>query len=897
MKIKKLNRYEVIVFTVICMVLLSLILSLTLLSFSTSNNTALAIGEAQGARVGKVLSHATIEEDFDESSIIVVLDENIKSIGLNGNNFITQNIKNIKAVKDFTIARKETNESRNVKEKVQRTIKITLEEKGKQNVLNTIHALEKLDEVVLASPNYFYQPSSLNYNQILAQVLSDTTNEEDTEPSLNIYDNSWGLYGDNGIGATDAWGITTGSKNVRVGIMGDGIAAHDDLDANIVTGWDCIQDVEATYYSAYNNTGIGTYVAGIIGGTGQGQTNVKGISPNVSLIPLLITEPLIGAVYSEYVIKAVNWAAENDIDILYCSYSTKFEDEALLNALSNYNGLLVCAANYDEEGEGEETTVTLRYPGCYAEGQAFSDRVITVGGIQENGDVMAQSNYSSDTVSLFAPGSNIVSSFPSHKCTGVTRVVQSTTYYECELHNLLLGWVPSTTHYGTGYHIFSNVDVASSYAAGASALVWSKFLQSPYSMDRTEIARRVKATLVNNVTTDSRYSGKCASGGRLNLYKALSNISYKSVMNGFGYSSLLRYWRGEVNLMIDIEDSFFVNADDILVFNKSTDLKFSLGTERVYNTWHEIAGTVTYQLKNSNDEIVQISENDTFSSEFRVGLVSNVSYTNRFFTLNTGNLANDTYVLSLTCTATRDGNTQNSSASFTFKVNRACVAEGSLITLADGSQVAVENLTGNERLLVWNMLTGQFDTAPILFIDSESLSSYEVIKLTFSDGTEVRIIDEHAFFDMTLGEYVFLREDAARYIGHYFNKQSGDTWTTVQLTNVTVTVESTTAWSPVTYGHLCYYVNGMLTMPGATEGFINIFDVDTAQMKYDATAMANDIETYGLYTYEEFNALIPLPEFVFNAFNGQYLKVSVGKGLITLSEIADLLQRYSVFFN
>lgn len=227
----------------------------------------------------------------------------------------------------------------------------------------------------------------------------------------------------------------------------------------------------------------------------------------------------------------------------------------------------------------------------------------------------------------------------------------------------------------------------------------------------------------------------------------------------------------------------------------------------------------------------------------------------------------------------------------------ACVAEGSLITLADGSQVAVENLTGNERLLVWNMLTGQFDTAPILFIDSESLSSYEVIKLTFSDGTEVRIIDEHAFFDMTLGEYVFLREDAARYIGHYFNKQSGDTWTTVQLTNVTVTVESTTAWSPVTYGHLCYYVNGMLTMPGATEGFINIFDVDTAQMKYDATAMANDIETYGLYTYEEFNALIPLPEFVFNAFNGQYLKVSVGKGLITLSEIADLLQRYSVFFN
>ncbi len=94
---------------------------------------------------------------------------------------------------------------------------------------------------------------------------------------------------------------------------------------------------------------------------------------------------------------------------------------------------------------------------------------------------------------------------------------------------------------------------------------------------------------------------------------------------------------------------------------------------------------------------------------------------------------------------------------------------------------------------------------------------------------------------------------------------------------------------------MCYYVNGMLTMPGATEGFINIFDVDTTLMKYDAVQMVEDIQTYGLYTYEEFNAIIPLPELVFNAFNGQYLKVSIGKGLITLSEIAELLIRYAIY--
>lgn len=60
--------------------------------------------------------------------------------------------------------------------------------------------------------------------------------------------------------------------------------------------------------------------------------------------------------------------------------------------------------------------------------------------------------------------------------------------------------------------------------------------------------------------------------------------------------------------------------------------------------------------------------------------------------------------------------------------------------------------------------------------------------------------------------------------------------------------------------------------------------------------MAADIETYGLFSYEEFNAIIPVEEEIFNAFNGQYLKVSIGKGLISLQEIQSLLERYAEFF-
>ena len=236
-------------------------------------------------------------------------------------------------------------------------------------------------------------------------------------------------------------------------------------------------------------------------------------------------------------------------------------------------------------------------------------------------------------------------------------------------------------------------------------------------------------------------------------------------------------------------------------------------------------------------------------------------------------------------------------AKWVEKSSDSCITEGSLITLADGTKTAVENLTGDEELLVWDMLNGTFTSAPILFIDSEETTTYDVITLTFSDGTQVEVIDEHAFFDTTLNKYVFLRNDASQYIGHYFKKQSYDLnnnmiLSDVQLLDVTITQQVTTAYSPVTYGHLCYYVNGMLSMPGNTESFINIFDVDSTTMSYDQASMAQDISIYGLYTYEEFNNIIPIPEFIFDAFNGQYLKIAIGKGATTPEKIYNLIYKY-----
>ena len=223
-----------------------------------------------------------------------------------------------------------------------------------------------------------------------------------------------------------------------------------------------------------------------------------------------------------------------------------------------------------------------------------------------------------------------------------------------------------------------------------------------------------------------------------------------------------------------------------------------------------------------------------------------------------------------------------------------CVTGDTLITLADGTQKRVDQLTGEELLLVWNLETGRYEAANIVFIDSDPEMVYEIIHLYFSDGSEVKVISEHGFFDLDLAKYVYIDADNySEYIGHRFVTQgdiNSDSWNEVTLTNVVIEYKVEKAWSPVTFKQLCYYTNGVLSMPGGIEGLFNIFEVDTETMTYDAEKMQADIEMYGLFTLEDFGGMIP--EIAFEAFNGAWLKVAIGKGMLTWEDIAYLAERY-----
>ena len=73
------------------------------------------------------------------------------------------------------------------------------------------------------------------------------------------------------------------------------------------------------------------------------------------------------------------------------------------------------------------------------------------------------------------------------------------------------------------------------------------------------------------------------------------------------------------------------------------------------------------------------------------------------------------------------------------------------------------------------------------------------------------------------------------------------------------------------------------------DGWFDYFEIGEG-MKYDEAKMQADIEKYGLYTYEDFAEYVTYEQFI--AFNGPYLKVLVGRGVITFEQIIELIGTY-----
>jgi hypothetical protein len=235
----------------------------------------------------------------------------------------------------------------------------------------------------------------------------------------------------------------------------------------------------------------------------------------------------------------------------------------------------------------------------------------------------------------------------------------------------------------------------------------------------------------------------------------------------------------------------------------------------------------------------------------------------------------------------------NASITATSKAASTCLIAGTLITMADGSLRKVEDIHAKDLLRVFNHETGLIETSPVVFNDVEPEKTYVFVNCLFSNGSLVKVQYEHGFFNIEENKYVYIREDNyANYIGKRFvTFDANGNRENLTLTKAYLTTETVKLYSPVTAKTLNYFTEGVLSMPGGVPGLFNIFDVDPLTLKYDEAKKESDIAKYGLLNLADFGGAIT--QSMFDAFNGQYLGVAVGKGLLTWDDIARMAKRYA----
>lgn len=227
----------------------------------------------------------------------------------------------------------------------------------------------------------------------------------------------------------------------------------------------------------------------------------------------------------------------------------------------------------------------------------------------------------------------------------------------------------------------------------------------------------------------------------------------------------------------------------------------------------------------------------------------------------------------------------------TVSANVSCLTSDTLITLADGSQKRIDKLSLTDQILVWNHVTGCIESKNIGYITvhDEVEKSYDIIKLTFSNGSFVKIIGNHVFYNASLSKYIDINySNYLDYINDDFLLYENENVKRVKLIDVSIINEQTKAYSIFSVETLVVFTNGILSTQPCMDAHLNSFDIDNTTFKY--INMEDDIKKYGLFTYNDFEGLASKE--LFELTNAKYLKISIGKGLITWDDITYFLSLY-----
>lgn len=219
-----------------------------------------------------------------------------------------------------------------------------------------------------------------------------------------------------------------------------------------------------------------------------------------------------------------------------------------------------------------------------------------------------------------------------------------------------------------------------------------------------------------------------------------------------------------------------------------------------------------------------------------------------------------------------------------------CIAEGTLVTMADGTKCAVEDLRKGDMVMAFDHMAGRIIPNEVIIVIRTASDFYRNTFL-FDDGTQLATINEHGIYDLELNRYVNIsHENADAFIGHRFVAVDSDgNLGTKKLVDVASEFTSGYKYDIVTDQTLNYVAEDTLSVTHVLVDVINTFAFD-GNMCYDQQKMQEDIARYGLSTYAEWEEYCDIT--VFEQYNGPFMKVGISKGLYTGEYIINLINTY-----
>ncbi len=417
------------------------------------------------------------------------------------------------------------------------------------------------------------------------------------------------------------------------------------------------------------------------------------------------------------------------------------------------------------------------------------------------------------------------------------------------------------------------------------ALSWSLSA----STNLTYIAFNVGDSLVTYDGSFSSSSAKYAEGTTLSL----SNIRGVDHFEDSSGNTITEITIGSSDTSISVVPATSVY---LLTVAFTADANYDDGADSSI-TVGVVIGDSTYTLGSASD--LSSSSSSAATGYFVSGETYSIGYT--YMQSATGGVTGSSSTTTLTVDSSHSGTlsgTMTSNYTITFtgynESSGGCILPDTLVNMADGTYKRAEDVKVGDEVLIFNHVTGKFDTGIISMNvhDGEDEGEFEVYALHFSNGKVIEVVAEHGFFDVDLNEYVYIGSNCRQFVGHRFYaiKGNGDlTPQIVTLDSVDVYMKKTKIYSPVTFKHLDVVTEDILSLTGILVGLFNYFELDE-NMKVDQEKMQRDIEKYGTFDYSVWEPY--LTELEYEAFNAKYMTVSIGKGMVTFERLVGYIMTF-----